>query len=696
MENIEHDPIKRHHFQLARYFLLISIVCIVLASIAMGAVFKQNSIANLVKLGEDNNVNVARVISNYVWPKYRDQLKQAASLQAEPMRAQPVMLHLKEDMAVHADATSILKVKIYNPDGKTLFSTAADQIGNVKKQSKPLSRALAGEIVTKLAFRDTFYARNELLTQRNVLSTYMPIMEKGATSDVVGVIEIYSDVTDLYAGVTTERNVIIASMMIILLVLYAILFMFIYKADRTIRFQFDEKQQDEEKIRHIAYHDGLTGLPNRELYRYKVDSAVEHAKRNNNLLGILFIDLDRFKQINDSLGHSVGDSLLKQVAERLSHCVRGGDTVARQGGDEFTILLEGIRHVDEIVHVCERIVETVAQPYEINGKELFTSASIGVTVYPFDDTDVDNLLKDADTAMYYAKDSGKNHYAFFKSGMKRANLEQMDLERDLRKALEGNEYLLQFQPVVDIRKGEMIGVEALLRWSSQDHGLVSPVKFIPVLEETGVMAIVGEWVLKTACLKARQWQSAGYAPITVAVNISMVQFRRLDFVKSVENALSESQLDPKYLKIELTESMLMDQSTSSIEKLMAVRALGVHVEADDFGTGYSSLSYLKKLPVDILKIDRSFIMDVHKSSDSAAIVTAIMSLAHSLKLGVIAEGVEQIEELKFLSALNCHIIQGYLFSKPLPEDELMKVMADPDFFRNKLLQANTGDVAASG
>ncbi|NOY67072.1 MAG: EAL domain-containing protein [Gammaproteobacteria bacterium] len=684
------EIIKKQPFHLLRYFLIVSIVSIPVASYVLGKVFRENAIGNLVSLGEDKNINIARVVANHVWPKYSKQFELLGNMQAEQMRKQLFMSVLQKKVEQYIKQTSVIKLKIYNPEGKTLFSTASDQIGIIKKQSKPLDDAIKGQTVTKLAFRDKIYAMDELLTQRNILSTYLPISD---TNSVIGVIEVYSDVTTLYEKITSEHNAIVTGVIFVLLGLYAIIFIFVYRADKTIRLQCVEKQHDEEKIKYIAYHDSLTGLANRDLYRYKVEGAIEQAKRNESLAAILFIDLDRFKQINDSLGHNVGDELLKQVASRLLECVRTSDTVARQGGDEFTILLEGVKHVDEIVQVCKRINASIRQTYKIDGNELFSSASIGVTVYPFDDLKVDHLLKDADTAMYEAKESGRDKYIFFSTGMKRANVDQIILEQKLRKALEENEYIINYQPIIDLRTGDMTGVEALLRWDSQDYGVVSPVKFIPLLEETGVMAIVGEWVMKAVCEKAKQWQDEGYDPVTVAINISIVQFRKMNFVKTVEEALVQSELEPQYLKLELTESLLMDQSDTCVKKLLAVRALGVSIEADDFGTGYSSLSYLKRLPIDILKIDRSFITDVHKSSDSAAIVTAIMAMAYSLKLDVIAEGVEQIEELRFLSALNCNLIQGYLFSKPLSESDLKNVMSDPDYFRNKLLEINENNTA---
>lgn len=423
---------EQNHFLLMRYFLLVSIGSIIIASFVLGMVFRQNSIANLVSLGEDKNINVARVISNHIWPIYHDDFVRMADMSPEQMQTQAFMQPLIQDVDKHIKSTSIVKIKVYNSSGKTVFSTSINQIGKTKLNNKSLMQAIAGQVVTRLAFQHEFDAHDELRMELNVLSTYLPIKKD---DKVVGVIEIYTDVTDLYNSIIQERNGVIVGVMLVLFLLYAIIFVFVFKADKIIKQQFREKQDDEKMIRHIAYHDSLTGLPNRELYRFTVESAIELAKRNESLLGILFIDLDRFKQINDSLGHTVGDALLVKVALRLKECVRASDTVARQGGDEFTILLEGITHVDEIVHVCKRINASISQSFKIDGNEMFTSASIGVTVYPFDDLELENLLKDADTAMYEAKNAGRNNYVFFSAGMKRSNLEQLALERDLRKAL---------------------------------------------------------------------------------------------------------------------------------------------------------------------------------------------------------------------------------------------------------------------
>jgi predicted signal transduction protein with EAL and GGDEF domain len=358
------------------------------------------------------------------------------------------------------------------------------------------------------------------------------------------------------------------------------------------------------------------------------------------------------------------------------------------------MILEGIHHVDEAVMVVERILKAINAPIQIQQDEVVTSASIGITVYPFDDVEIEHLMSNADAAMYRAKEQGRNNYVFYTADMNTSNTEKLAMERKLRKALNEDEYQLHYQPIVDLRTGTVFASEALLRWDSKEYGLVSPGRFIPILEDSGMIGIVGEWVLKTACRKNREWQEMGYPPIQVSVNVSLCQFRQMNFVDTVREALDEVGLDPKYLKLELTESMLMDSTDASVRKLEALRALGVSIAADDFGTGYSSLSYLKRLPIDTLKIDRSFVTDVHKSSDSAAIVTAIIALAYSLRLNVIAEGVEEIQEMNFISALGCHLIQGFYFSKPLTESDFIALLADPGILQEKLNAIRTRNQSA--
>ena len=657
-----------------KYFLPASVLCIVLASLLFGQIFKQASLSNLVSLTEFNNTHQAKMISRDIWPQY------LANNQVNDSAVDKTLYQqIDADIRTRIKDTPVFSVRLYASEGRLLYSPDFSQVGkNVKTPT--LSAALKGRSNTAHVFSE------QVKNGRHVLVSYFPVVVQGSgEKKIAGAVEVNSDISNLYEQIIGYRNIIVVSTLAVLSLLFVLVVVYVRKTGHSINNQRQaDRAENEERVRHVAFHDGLTGLPNRDLFCYRLTSAIAQAKRTESLLAILSIDLDRFKQINDGYGHDVGDQLLKEVSLRLADCVRVSDTVARQGGDDFRILLEGINHVDEVTQIADRIVGSVAQPVSINGHEVYSSASIGITVYPFDDVEAEHLLKDAETAMFACKKNGRNSYQFFSEDMQRANADQLVLEQKLRKALSEDEYLLQFQPVVDVSAGKMIGVEALLRWQNSEYGIVSPVKFIPILEESGVMSIVGEWVMKTACKKVKSWHDSGYEKITMAVNISVVQFRQRNFVETVKIALEESNLDPQYLKLELTESMLMDQSDVAIQKLNAVRSMGVRIEADDFGTGYSSLSYLKKLPIDVLKIDRSFVMDVNKSSDSAAIVTAISALAHSLKLMVIAEGVETMGELKFLSALNCHLIQGFLLSKPLPEADLVKILQSPDHFRNLL------------
>ncbi len=685
-------------FPLLRNFVLIGLATIVIVVIALGALIHRATVDNLVQAGEDKNIALARVLSNDVWRRYAAEIDGNKQNTTHAISNSPVYQNLLADISDHIQGTSIVKVKVFDADGLTLFSTDPRQLGEKKNSDPNIERAMMGEVVTKLAFRDKIYASKELLTQRNILSSYVPVYVHADDQSLSNraIMEIYADVSGLYEQTFGTRNKVIVLTVAAMLLVFAVQFVFIRRADQVTGGYVREKQQDQERMRHIAYHDSLTGLPNRKMFMERLEAAMARAERSDHLLAVLFLDLDKFKYINDSLGHSAGDQLLQEVARRLQDCVRLTDTVARQGGDEFTVILDAITHVDEVEHVTRRILDSLREPYDLNGRACNTSASIGISIYPLDDRDIEGLLKNADMAMYAAKEHGRDNYVFYSIDMNQGKSERMEMERKLRRALEDNEYLLQYQPIVDLNKGSMMGVEALLRWNNKEYGNVTPARFIPVLEESGFMSIVGEWVLQTACRKAVEWQRQGCAPMMISVNVSIIQFRRLQFVDSVRNALSDSGLDPKLLKLEITESILMDQSDACVQKLQSIRELGVSIAADDFGTGYSSLSYLKKLPIDILKIDRSFVKDVHKSSDSAAIVTAIAALAHSLKLGIIAEGVEQVEELRFLSALRCNYIQGFYFSKPLSEEDLVAVMNDSQYFLNKLDAASVVNQAVSG
>jgi diguanylate cyclase (GGDEF)-like protein len=424
------------------------------------------------------------------------------------------------------------------------------------------------------------------------------------------------------------------------------------------------------KLQYQATHDALTDLPNRVLFMDRLGREIAHAERDGHLFAVLLLDLDRFKQINDSLGHGAGDQLLEEVARRLSGAVRDVDTVARIGGDEFLLLIADAHDQSDLAAAAAKIGKALGEPFRVGSAELHTSASIGISLYPADGTSGDDLVARADEAMYFAKQSGRNSYQFFNQTMSVFSQDRLDLENDLRRALPMNQLELHYQPKSDVASGRVNSVEALLRWRHPARGLVSPAEFVPLAEENGLILSIGEWVLREACRQARGWQRMGLPFLRVAVNVSPVQFRQSNFLQAVRTALLDFDLEPQYLEIELTETTVMDNAEGSVQILEELSRMGVVVSIDDFGTGYSSMSYLRRFPIDKLKIDRSFISDLTTNSADSSIVQAVISLAHSLGLKVVAEGVETGEQLERLRELGCDQYQGFFRSAAVPAAEI--------------------------
>jgi diguanylate cyclase (GGDEF)-like protein len=416
--------------------------------------------------------------------------------------------------------------------------------------------------------------------------------------------------------------------------------------------------------------------------------ALTYAQRHQWMVAVLFLDLDNFKRINDTLGHIMGDLLLQGVGDRLVKCVRRSDsvarleieeltpTVARLGGDEFTVLLNGISSIQNAATVAQRILDVLVQPFVLGTHEVFITTSIGITVYPYDSENVDALLKNADTAMYQAKDQGKNNYQFFAESMNAVAFERFTMESQLRKALKHDEFQLYYQPQLDLHTGDIIGLESVIRWLHPERGCVLPEAFIPLAEDTGLIIPIGEWVLQSACSEIQALRRTGFPSLSVMVNISSIQLRQKDFANTVIRATKAHDIDPHSLELELTESILMQNIESTITKLQELKDIGIRLSLDDFGTGYSSLSYLKRIPLDTIKIDRSFINDIDKKTDSAEITKAIIAMAHSLNLKVVAEGVETEQQLAFLIENRCDLVQGYYISPPLPKDVLIQFLKE--------------------
>jgi diguanylate cyclase (GGDEF)-like protein len=429
-----------------------------------------------------------------------------------------------------------------------------------------------------------------------------------------------------------------------------------------------------EQMTHSAEHDSLTGLPNRLLLNDRVAQAIVLARRHKNQVAVLFLDLDGFKHINDSLGHPMGDKLLQSVANRLVQCVRASDTVSRQGGDEFVVLLSEMQRAEDAATMATRMMRAVTEAHSIDHHDLHITTSIGVSVHPEDGADAETLIKNADTAMYQAKANGRQSYQFFKPAMNAWAVERQSIEESLRRALERKELTLHYQPKVNFETGAITGAEALIRWTHPTRGSISPAQFIPVAEDCGLILPIGNWALRQACGQARAWVDAGLPVATMAVNVSAIEFRAQNFVKDLMAILSETGLEPSSLELEVTESVLMKHAESTASILQTLREQGIQVAIDDFGTGYSSLSYLRKFSVDALKIDLSFVREIVTAEDDASIVTAVISMARSLKLRVVAEGVETVAQQRFLKAHECDEGQGYYFSRPVAPPQFAQLL----------------------
>lgn len=420
-----------------------------------------------------------------------------------------------------------------------------------------------------------------------------------------------------------------------------------------------------DRLAHLAYHDVLTELPNRTMLLDRLSQAIELARRQGRQLAVMFMDLDQFKHINDSLGHAIGDKLLRSVAQRLVSCVRHSDTISRQGGDEFVLLLPFIEHPEDAALSAQKLLAGLTEPHPIEGHDLHISASIGISIYPDDGQDAGTLIKNADAAMYHAKENGRNDYKFFEPDMNVRAVLRQSTEANLRGALEQQEFVLHYQPKINLHSGAIVGAEALIRWRHPERGLLLPAEFVPIAEDCGMIQSIGRWVLREACLQARRWRQAGLPPIIIAVNISANEFRAKDFLENIRATLDDTGLKPCYLQVELTESVLMRDVNSASSILRALADMGVKLAVDDFGTGYSSLSYLRQFPIDTLKIDQSFVNHMTGNPDDAIIVQTIINMGKSLKQLIIAEGVETPEQYAYLRAQDCDEGQGYYFCPPL-------------------------------
>jgi len=643
-------------------------LAILVAVVAALSLFYRGMVFDSLKESETrSNVALTKAFANAIWPLHAGFISRAGGMAPRELTEAEEQRLIRHDLHELARGLGVVKVKIYDLKGLTVFSSDPKQVGEDKSANPGFVRAREGAAASEITYRDRFDAWEGTLSDRNIISTYVPV-RADESAPVAAVFEVYSDVTGLVHRMERSQWHILVGVVGAMALVYMAVQLWLTRYRRLLKAQELQRRAQEEQIRYQAFHDPLTGLPNRASFVEQLDAAMRRAKRRQWPLGLLFIDLDQFKRVNDSLGHDAGDRLLCMVAKRIRSCVREADTLYRMGGDEFIVLLEDARSAEEMALVAQRTIDAISEPVQLQHHEFSVSASIGIAVYPQDESAGERLLKSADTAMYRAKELGRSRYAFFAREMNERVENQVVMEGALRQALKSEGFILHYQPRVSAATGRTVGAEALIRWPHREWGLVEPARFVPLLEETGLIVPVGAWVLREACRQAKAWQDEGLSGLRVSVNLSSRQFQSEALPDTVNEALRASRLEPGCLELELTESLLVENVEHAMEAMGRLKAIGVCISIDDFGTGYSSLGYLKRFPIDSLKIDRSFVRDLATSPKDTAIVETISALARSLGIGLIAEGVEEPWQAEFLRARHCTELQGFLYGRPVAAD----------------------------
>lgn len=618
---------------------------------------------------EGKNVELVQMFSNSFLDIYLEQVENLQSKTRNELIQNSIIREFDKRIRAHIDKLNIHLISILSPSGVRVLSTNPRFLA--EKIRDPLAQKTINshQPVSVLQYHDLINSMESLQVHRHIVVSYIPAFTK-SDSRFMGVIELQLDVTEYVNAINKKVTYGFIAIGVLVFSFLMIIFMFAGKVGDTIKKLKQGIDKQEKLVQHQRYHDTLTGLPNRIRFRDSLEHEMKLCKLRNNLLALLFIDLDYFQKVNDALGYATGDKLLIEVSERLKQCVRSGDTVARIGGDEFVIVLQSIAVLDEVEDITRQILSSISEVYKVEENELFMSLSIGVAMYPFTEDDANTLLKKANSAMKKAKQAGRNTFRYFTESTRKQLVSRFSTENSLRRALERDEFVLYYQPIVQMRSGHIVSVEALLRWDSPEQGFVSPIEFIPLLEETGLIIPVGQWVIENACKQGMQWNKNGISDLKVNVNMSARQLLHRDLIKQVNDALDISGLPPHLLDLEITESLLIEDFANTIHILDNLNDLGISLSIDDFGTGYSSLSYLKRMPVDTLKIDQSFVKDIAVNIDDAAIVEAICALSHSLRFKVTAEGLESADQLEYLRRAGVNQVQGYLLSKPVPASEL--------------------------
>ncbi|HCY16702.1 MAG: hypothetical protein A2Z93_04410 [Curvibacter sp. GWA2_64_110] len=683
-------------FNLTRYFSTLSFVLMALAAGLLTLYYRSITNEQLLHHEQNRAEEFTQVFENSLWPHFKPVIDADQSASPDVLRERAATTKLREALGNMMRGTTVLKIKIYSRDGITAFSTDPQQIGENKAGNAGFRSALNDMPRSELTHRNQFDAIEGTLEERDVISTYVPIhnIENGQ-QHVDGVFEVYQDVTTFVQEADRHLKWVSTGVVAVLAALYLAQFMVVRRAQTILRAQaraledtnqeldhrvqerthdleneISERRRAEQRLDYLAHHDPLTDLPNRLLFKERLLQSLQQVSRHDAQLAVLFIDLDHFKDVNDTLGHSVGDALLTTVTRRLQTCIRPGDTLARLGGDEFICILENIGGPASALEVADQLLELFRQPFFVGDNQLYLSASIGISQAPADGTEVDVLVRKADAAMYQAKAHGRNRSHFYTSTMTTNAQERIQLEGLLREAIASNELSVHFQPKIEVQSGRLLGAEALLRWNSAELGSIPPSRFIPLAEETGFIMELGFWVLCETCRQVAAWDEVGLRVPVVSINLSVKQLERGNLPELLRTIMRETGITPDRIELEITESVIMVME-DAFTMLADLRALGVRLALDDFGTGFSSLSYLKKLPVQTLKIDRAFIIGIGESRSDESIIQAMVDISRSLNLVSVAEGVETAEQFAFLRRLGCEQVQGYLFGKPVPANEFL-------------------------
>ncbi|HEV7801622.1 MAG TPA: bifunctional diguanylate cyclase/phosphodiesterase [Burkholderiales bacterium] len=653
-------------FRLTRHFSVTSLLGLLVVLGVLLAFYRHAAMTAIMDQEARANEAITQVFANTLWPTYDVYLGHAGTLPLAEMQTRPEAGLLHDDVMRQMRGLNIAKVKIYDLSGLTVFSTDPKQIGQDKSNNSGFLKAKAGVVMSDITFRDRFDAFEHVINDRNLVSSYVPV-RKDDGAPVEAVMEVYSDVTELVQRLETTQWHIVGVVLGSLSLLYLFLYAIARRADRIISAQREEMRiTHDAMLRHQASHDALTALPNRASFSERLDLMIKAARRAGTQVAVLSIDVHGLRDVNQSLGHSTGDRLLKEVGARLSRTLREADITARRGGAEFAVAISGIRGIEHVANVAEKIQRAIAGPtYAIDSHNLRVTLNIGIGIHPDDGADGAALLGSADMAMHHAATHGRNNFQFHAPEMNERALAMLLTEQDLRLALERSEFFLHYQPQLHLGSGRLVGVEALIRWQHPTRGLVAPAQFIPIAEERDLIVPIGDWVLREACRQNREWQDAGLPPMPVAVNLSALQFQQKNLAQHIAQMLEDTGLSPHYLELELTESAVMRDADSSIATMRRLKQVGLRLSMDDFGTGYSSLSQLKRVPLDKLKIDQSFVRGLPGDPYDLAISTAIIGMGKALNLTVIAEGVETADQLNVLRSIECNAIQGYYLSRPL-------------------------------